>query len=276
MELGAFSVGDEFVGDYLRAVGDRCPVYAEHRLVPPVALIARALGSVLDHLDLPPGAIHSVQEIYTLSPVAWGQRVTGVVEVGPPRRRGGLELIAAEIRLALPDGAEAVRGKSTVVAQRPTAGASEASRETKSSPPGGAVPAHRNGDDEWALPAVTRTITREQLSAYAEVSGDRNPLHLDPGFAAATQFGGVIAHGMLTLAFISEMMAAAFGKAWLESGETRVRFKGAAYPGRAVLAGGSVEKDEESPEGRRLSCAVAVRDQQDGQELVSGTAVVRL
>ena len=49
------------------------------------------------------------------------------------------------------------------------------------------------------LTTVVKTITQEQLNQYAQASGDRNPLHLDANFARTTPFGGIIAHGMLTL-----------------------------------------------------------------------------
>ena len=127
----------------------------------------------------------------------------------------------------------------------------------------------------YSLPGVTRTISQVQLNDYAGASGDHNPLHLDAEFAATTQFGGIIAHGMLTLAFISEMMTATFGKSWLESGSLKVRFKGAAYVGDRVEAWGRVTR-EETGHHRRVVCAVGVRNLQDGHELVSGTATVRL
>ncbi len=277
MELGAIRLGEEFVRDYLDAVGDRSPVYAGHGLVPPVALMARALGPALDCLDLPPGAIHSVQEIHTVKPVSFGQEVTGTVDLGPPRRRGGMEFITAAISLRDSQGEETTSGKSTVIVQDPSDDAPKSPSEEMGPRSAPVAPARDNGaGDARGLPSVVRTITQEQLGAYARVSGDHNPLHLDPEFAAATQFGGVIAHGMLTLAFISEMMTAAFGKAWLESGVTKVRFKGAAYPGREVLADGAVAKEEPSFGGRRITCTVGVRNRDDGQELVGGTAALHV
>jgi 3-hydroxybutyryl-CoA dehydratase len=139
------------------------------------------------------------------------------------------------------------------------------------------------GNPGDALPVLVKTITQGQLQNYAQASADFNPLHLDATFAATTQFGGVIAHGMLTLAFISEMMAAAFGRAWLESGALQVRFNGAAYLGDQVETWGRVTKVEEtmgeSPllaPHRLVVCSVGVRNCQSGQELVSGTASVRL
>ena len=43
------------------------------------------------------------------------------------------------------------------------------------------------------------TFTREQIAAYAEASGDRNPIHLDDDFARSVGLPGVIAHGLLQM-----------------------------------------------------------------------------
>ena len=127
-----------------------------------------------------------------------------------------------------------------------------------------------------SLPELTLEITQERLNAYCSASGDHNPLHWDAEFAATTQFGGIIAHGMLTLALVSRMMAAAYGPAWLESGSLRTRFKGAAYLGDRVASRGSVTKEEERDGHRLVTCAVAVVNGETEEELVTGTATVKL
>jgi acyl dehydratase len=53
----------------------------------------------------------------------------------------------------------------------------------------------------------TRLITNQEVEAFAAISGDHNPLHLDPDYAATTAFGECIAHGMLTGALISAAIA---------------------------------------------------------------------
>lgn len=55
----------------------------------------------------------------------------------------------------------------------------------------------------------TRTITEQDIALFAVVSGDLNPLHLDPEFAKTTMFGERIAHGMMTGAIISAALVMA-------------------------------------------------------------------
>jgi 3-hydroxybutyryl-CoA dehydratase len=55
--------------------------------------------------------------------------------------------------------------------------------------------------------AWTRTVQERDIQLFAAVSGDVNPVHLDEEFASQTQFGGRIAHGMLSGAFISAALA---------------------------------------------------------------------
>ncbi len=117
------------------------------------------------------------------------------------------------------------------------------------------------------LAPVVKEITQEKINRYALASGDGNPLHTDPEFAVKTMFGGTIAHGMLILAYLSEMMTAAFGRAWLSGGRLKVRFKAPARPGDTVSAVGRVVRAE----GGRTVCEVECRNQRD-EVLVSGEA----
>ena len=54
---------------------------------------------------------------------------------------------------------------------------------------------------------LTRTVQDGDLAAFAAVTGDDNPVHLDEAYAAATPFKGRIAHGMLSASYISAVMA---------------------------------------------------------------------
>ena len=124
------------------------------------------------------------------------------------------------------------------------------------------------------LPNISKCVQREQLVKYSEVSGDKNPIHLNDDFAKTTQFGGIIAHGMLTLAFVSELMTNAFESDWLKSGCLKVRFKGAAYLGDRLLVSGEISQVEFLGEITNLTCSVSVEVCRNEQsvDILNGTA----
>ena len=129
-----------------------------------------------------------------------------------------------------------------------------------------------------ALPTIEKTIIQSQIQQYADAAGDHNPIHLDAEFAAGTDFGGstldgTIAHGMMILASISEMLTVAFGEDWLSSGKLKVRFRGPVYPGETITAFGSVKKVSKLDGASELTCAVGVR-KDNGEISISGDAVV--
>ncbi len=51
--------------------------------------------------------------------------------------------------------------------------------------------------------SFTKQITERDVATFAEISGDKNPLHLDDAYAQQTRFGARIAHGGFTFALIS-------------------------------------------------------------------------
>lgn len=123
-----------------------------------------------------------------------------------------------------------------------------------------------------ALPTVRRDITQDGINAYCKASGDNNRIHHDAKFAASTRFGGVIAHGMLTLALVSEMMTSAYGAEWLATGSLRVRFRGAARPGDVLETVGTVAKLETGSDGVAITCNVELRNADSGERIITGSA----
>lgn len=115
---------------------------------------------------------------------------------------------------------------------------------------------------------LEKRLTQDGIARYAEASGDHNPIHIDEAFARATPFGGTIAHGMLVLASISEMMAAAFGESWLNGGKLKVRFRAPARPGETITASAQPRGDGT---GDVYAYAVECRNERD-ELLISGTA----
>jgi acyl dehydratase len=120
-----------------------------------------------------------------------------------------------------------------------------------------------------ALPSLTKHVTVEQIRRYAEASGDRNPIHLDETFARSAGLPGVIAHGMLTMAFANQMITDWLGDRALLK-RLQGRFAGMVLPGDDVTCSGSVaSKDNET---RRLTINLVVTNQRGERVFNKGVA----
>src|SRR5215217_5531115 len=83
---------------------------------------------------------------------------------------------------------------------------------------------------------ITRTIEQADVDAFAAVTGDRNPVHVDEEFAKTTRFGRRIAHGMLTASLISAVLANKLpGKGSVYLGQT-LKFVAPVFPGDEITA----------------------------------------
>ncbi len=118
-----------------------------------------------------------------------------------------------------------------------------------------------------------RVVTQDRIAAYADASGDHNPIHLDEEFAATTRFGGTIAHGMLSLAFVWEMIAVNFPTSWHDGGTVKTRFTSPVIPGEEVRVHGIVKRTRMVADCKFVECEVAVT-RPDGQNALSGTASI--
>lgn len=123
------------------------------------------------------------------------------------------------------------------------------------------------------LSGFTRLIPQERINAYADASGDHNPIHLDDNFARQTRFGQRIAHGMLSLAFVWEMLAINFPDTWHKGTNVKVRFTAPVLPGEKVQVGGSVENIRTTNNRQFLQCKIFV-NRPDKTPALSGTALI--
>lgn len=126
-----------------------------------------------------------------------------------------------------------------------------------------------------ALPPVVRHITQENINLYAEASGDFNPIHIDESFASRTPLGGTIAHGMLILAYVSEMMTQIFDSGWLSRGTLSVRFKAPARPGDIVTISGEVSSLEEKDGVLYATCSIECCNQK-GDIIITGQTLASI
>ncbi|QKY17941.1 MaoC/PaaZ C-terminal domain-containing protein [Halorubrum sp. CBA1229] len=116
-------------------------------------------------------------------------------------------------------------------------------------------------------------VTAEAIDAFAELSGDENPIHLDDAYAAETMFGGRVAHGMLSAAAVSAALASLPGDIiYLEQ---ELTFDAPVRPGEAVRAAVEVVEDLGGDRLRvRTEAFVDARDERvlDGEATVLSLA----
>lgn len=285
------TLDSDMAAEYARAVQDANPPLADEtgrEIVPPMAVAALSLRGIVEDLRIPGGTLHAGQEFEFGAVVRVGDSLRCDAVISQNSVRGGWRFLSVECAAMDEDAdgdngvsAAVMTGKSVIMIPAdatpldapsaptfilcygPPLEKGDARRATINAP-------LAKGD---ALPTVEKLIDQELIDMYAQASGDYNPIHVDAEFAATTQFGGTIAHGMMVAAAISEMMSAAFGIDWARSGKMKMRFRSPVKPGQRAAARGEVRSVSETESGRRISCSVSVT-KDDGETAISGTAEV--
>ena len=112
-------------------------------------------------------------------------------------------------------------------------------------------------------------VTTETIDAFAALSGDENPIHLDESYAAETMFGGRVAHGMIAAAAVSAALASLPGDiVYLQQD---LSFENPVRPGETVRA--AVEVTEHLG-GDRLRAQTAVFVDARDERVLDGEATV--
>ena len=118
---------------------------------------------------------------------------------------------------------------------------------------------------------VSKTIADEDVRAFAELTGDRNPVHLDEEYAASTRFGRRIAHGMLGASLISTVLANELpGRGTVYLSQT-LRFTAPVFLGDTVTARVVVKGVRED---KPVVTLETVCTNERGERVVEGEAVV--
>jgi 3-hydroxybutyryl-CoA dehydratase len=130
---------------------------------------------------------------------------------------------------------------------------------------------------EWAigdsLPSLTKKVTREKIDQYEEILGIGNPIHFDEEYAKSTPFGGVIAHGLMSAAYISESMIKVFPWEWVHHGEMEIRFLHPIRPGDTIRTQGELKEKKSNGKGICSIFDVECKNQY-GEIVLLGTTTV--
>jgi acyl dehydratase len=120
---------------------------------------------------------------------------------------------------------------------------------------------------------VKEPVKHLQLVRYAGASGDFNPLHTDPQVGEAVGTGGIIAHGMLIMGFVGQMLSDYAGPQALR--KFGVRFKGMTHLDDVITCSGTITQKYEADGQGFVAGKVQAKDQ-NGDVKVAGTFTVVL
>ncbi|HEX9068320.1 MAG TPA: MaoC family dehydratase N-terminal domain-containing protein [Ktedonobacterales bacterium] len=269
-ETGDITAAD--VVAFATAIGDPNPAYLdpahpEAMPVPPTFVTRfrvpfEEAGLDVAHMQV----LHGEQEYIYHRPLRVGDRLTvrhriAAIKQSPAR---AMSIMTIEQLIDGLDGERLGLGTSVVIVRQGSADASATSA------PGKVMPA----PEGERIPTLTKTVTQAQINAYANVSQDHNPIHVNPEVATAVGLGGTIAHGMLSMGFLGEQLTTWAASQRGEEGwvrRLRVRFQGMVRPGDTVSCQGALGERA----GARQPLAVWV-DNQRGERVITGDADVML
>jgi len=121
--------------------------------------------------------------------------------------------------------------------------------------------------------SLTRAISDADIEAFARLTGDHNPLHVDDAYAVRSRFGRRVAHGLLSAGLISAVLGTRLpgpGAIYLQQ---TFRFVRPVYPGDTVTA--TVEVTAYRDDRRMATLRTTCTDQR-GELVLDGEAVVLL
>lgn len=119
---------------------------------------------------------------------------------------------------------------------------------------------------------LTHTITQSDVDTFSQLTGDYNPIHVDPEYAKTTSFGRNVVHGMLTSSFISTMIGMVIpgpGSLWTSQS---LEFLHPTYIADTIIV--SAEVTQKSVATRMLVLEITIINQH-GTQIVKGRATVK-
>lgn len=210
--------------------------------------------------------LHGEQEYTYERPLVAGDELSvryRVASIRQSGRAGGMAIMTLELLGDAPDGQRVATGKATIIVRDIEPGSAAAGTTAGKAQP--------DAEGE-RIPDLVKHVTQEQVNAYADVSGDHNPIHLNPEVARSVGLEGAIAHGMLSMAFLGQVVTD-----WLATQPTRggwvkrlrVRFQAMVRPGDTLTCSGALGDTEEGLQHLELWI-----NNQRGERVTTGSADV--
>lgn len=119
--------------------------------------------------------------------------------------------------------------------------------------------------------SLVKSFSNEDVITFAQISGDKNPLHLDEMYAASTRFGKRIIHGILVSSLISALLGMEMpgpGSIYLKQ---TLNFRSPVFIGDTITASVTVEKIRED---KPVVTLKTLCTKQDGTVVIDGEAIL--
>ena len=275
LEPVRFRIAGEKVAEYVAATGDDPERWVES--APPSyagALLFVAAPLLLDREDVKAHTkvlVHVDQQFNWRRPLAIGSELVLRGSVSKVRTRGVSAFVSFAVEIDS-GGERLMDSMSTFLLGE------ESAAEPGIDP--GEPPASMRGPNEMPLkiqhagagsplPSLAKSASRIDLVRYAGASGDFNPIHYDHEAARVSGLDGIVVHGLLMGAWMSQL-AAATSQRPDPLAELRLRFRTALRPAVAAAVTGMVAGEPDAGE-QRIDLSVSA----DGVDLVTGHATVR-
>lgn len=128
-------------------------------------------------------------------------------------------------------------------------------------------------------PSSWQQITQADIDVYADLTGDDNPIHVDEAAAAASPYGGRIAHGMLTLSMVvrplREIYQVSGAGMGIVYGYNRIRFPQPVPAGARIRVSGMVVDVTEISDGYQVTLALTFEVEGATKPAIAAELVLR-
>ena len=106
-------------------------------------------------------------------------------------------------------------------------------------------------------------VTQATIDEYGELNGDNDIIHYDKAYAQARGFRDTIAHGLMSVSYLSEALRDEWGLGWILSGSLDIRWTAPVCPGDTVTPKGQITQVEDLADGDLAGEGFAVVDPRD-------------
>jgi acyl dehydratase len=256
------------IGRYLEAVQNEHPWHRERSpwgppVAPPTILAAASLRFIDAVATVPPGTLHASQELETAAALRLDRQPIGYGRFTEKYERRGRRWFDFEIHWR--DETGLILGRTCTTMTFP--GIVDTKDEGPAAP---SIPKPADGE----LPAITRVLSQERITAYTEDSANAlrgQSIHIHPDIAKAAGFEATVAQGMMAADYMSEIMTNAFRKDWFASAGLSVTFL------KPMLCGDMITVHAVPSAGEPVGAVVRKKfstwaENQRGETVAAGTA----